>query len=462
MPQIQQSTIGTNHSKLSVTITAQDYKPGFDKALKQYGKNISIPGFRKGMVPPGVVKKMHGKSIFIDEVLRLAGQQVDTYLRDNKVKYFAQPLAVQDTTKYNFDMDATEDYIFDFEVGLQPDIEVPLLSNGKVVDAYRVIVTHDMVQEEVERAQYKAGKMSEPESISHDDDVVNINMQECASDGMAIADAPSKPNSLLLKYFTEAGKQLFMGKKVDDVVCLKLSEAIDEKLLPALLRDLDLNVEDAASKDKYFNFSITKVGHVDPAALEVGLFKDVYPNDDINTEEEFRARLGEEIQRYWDGQARNKLHNDLFEILVHETPIDIPVPFLKRWLAEGGEAPKSMEDVEKEWGTFDHQIRWQLISEKLIQDWDIKAEREEIEHAIANQVLQYFAQMGMGNVNANETWVTEVVAKQMKDQKVLSDTYNRIVTDKLFHELESKVKINTKDVSLDEFIAAPRAHHHHH
>jgi trigger factor len=462
MPQVLQSNLGVNHDKLSVTVTHADYSTGFETALKQTSKSISMPGFRKGMVPKGMVKKMHGPAIFADEVLRIAGKEIDTYLRDNKVKYFAQPLPATDANKQTFNMDGTGDYVFDFEIGLHPEFTIPLLDGGKSVDAYRVIVSHDMVQEEVERAQYKAGKMSEPETIGHDNDVLNITLTEAESDGMTVEGGISKTNSLLMKYLTAEGKAQFMGAKKDDVVLIQLSKAIDEKILPALLRDLDLPIENAASKDKYFNVTLDKLGHVEPAALEIGLYKDIYPNDEIETEEAFREKLGQEIQVYWDGQGRNKLHNDIFETLVHETPIEIPAAFLKRWIAEGGDKPKTMEEAEKEFAGFDHQLRWQLISEKLIAEYGITAEREELEMGITNQVMQYFAQMGIGTVNPEDTWVADVVKKQMKDQKAVADMYNRIVTDKLFNELEGKLKINMKDVSLDEFIAAPTAHHHHH
>jgi trigger factor len=461
MPTIVESNIGTNHRKLSVTVAASDYEPGFTAAIKQYSKTITLPGFRKGSVPAGVVRKMHGKAIFADEVLRLAGKQVDDYLRDSKVKIFAQPLAAADVTKQAFDMEAKGDYTFDFEIGIQPDFEIGLLKSGASIDAYRVIVTHDMVQEEVERAQYKAGKMSEPETVTHDNDVLNVSMVEAHSDGMPLEGGITKTNSLLMKYLTPAGKALVMGKKKDDTVCMKLSEGVDDKILPALLRDLDLPIEDG-SKEKYFNLLLEKIGHVEPAELGETLYKELYPNEEIATEEAFRARLGEEIQRYWDGQGRNKLHNDIFETLVHETAIDIPAPFLKRWLAEGGETPKTAEEVEGEWGTFDHQIRWQLISEKLITEYEIVADRQEIEMGITNDVSQYFAQMGLGNVDPNESWIQDVVAKQMKDKKATADIYNRIVTDKLFHELEGRINIKTQDLSLEEFIAVPSKHHHHH
>jgi trigger factor len=462
MPQVIQSTLGVNHDKLSVTVTHADYSTGFETALKQTTKAISLPGFRKGMVPKGMVKKMHGASIFADEVLRIAGKEIDTYLRDNKVKYFAQPLPAQDATSQAFDIEGNGDYTFDFEIGLHPEFTIPVIDNGKSIDAFRVIVSHDMVNEEVERAQYKAGKMTEPETVSNDNDVLNITLTEAHSDGMTLENGISKTNSLLMKYLTPAGKDAFMGKKKDDVVLVKLSNVIDEKILPALLRDLELPIEDATSKEKYFNVTLDKLGHVEPAAVEIGLFKDMYPNIEIETEEAFREKLGQEIQAYWDGQGRNKLHNDIFETLVHETPIELPAAFLKRWIAEGGETPKTMEEAEKEYGSFDHQVRWQLISEKLIAEYGIKAEREELEMGVTNQVMQYFAQMGLGTVNPEDAWVADVVKKQMKDQKAMADMYNRIVTDKLFTELEGRLKINMKDVSLDEFIAAPSAHHHHH
>jgi trigger factor len=462
MASVQQSNIGINHDKLSVSITTHDYLPKYEQSLKQYAKTANIPGFRKGMVPVGHIKRSMGNAILADEVMRVAAQEVDKYLTENKVKFFAQPLALKNDQSPQIDYNNPQDYTFDFEIGLHPQFNIPLLQGSQVLDAYKVIVTDEMVNEEVEQMQYRAGAMTEPETITEDKNVLNVTFTEVDANGTVITDGANGKNSMLLRYYNDKGKQQWMGKKVGDSITAKLIDVIDEKTLPAILKDLKLNPTDDTDKQKYFTIALEKLGHVEPAVLDAGLYDDVYKGQGIATEQEFRDKIRSEIQMYWDGQGRNKLHNDIFETLVHETPMDLPADFLKRWIASQDEGGKTEEEVSAEWGKYDHQLRWQLISDSIIAENNITVEQEEIDMGLRNKMLQYFQQMGMPVSSVEDEWLTNFVEKQKKDQKAVGEVYNQIITDKVFAVLEGKVAVNMKDVSLEEFAKAPSLHHHHH
>jgi trigger factor len=267
----------------------------------------------------------------------------------------------------------------------------------------------------------------------------------------------------LVKYFSPDAQAKLMGRAVNDTIEIVLGSAFDEKLLPAILKDLGLEPTDESAKELYYNMTIDKIGHVEKAILDAGLFDDIYKGAGITSEEDFRERLKTEIQTYWDQQGRNKLHNDMFEILVHETPIEIPTAFMKRWLAEGGETPKSAEQVEKEWSGFDHSMRWEIICSKIANENGISVSREEIEQGIRMSVKQYFAQMGMmADIDTEAEWMQGIVDKQLKDRKATEEIYNQVMTEKLFGFLESKFAVNMHEVPLDQFLKAPSKHHHHH
>jgi len=460
MATVTQSNIGPLHEKISVTIATTDYLPGFQKALKNYSKNANLPGFRKGMVPAGLVKKMYGENIFSDEILRTAGTEVEKYLSEAKLKFFGRPLPIDNGTSYRFDMNAPQDYTFDFEIGLQPEFTIPAIEGGAAIDAWKVIVTSEMIDEEVEKVRYRAGKMSDIDTIAHQDDVINVTF---LPNGAAADAEGKKTNSLLVKYFSPDAQAKLMGRAVNDTIEIVLGSAFDEKLLPAILKDLGLEPTDESAKELYYNMTIDKIGHVEKAILDAGLFDDIYKGAGITSEEDFRERLKTEIQTYWDQQGRNKLHNDMFEILVHETPIEIPTAFMKRWLAEGGETPKSAEQVEKEWSGFDHSMRWEIICSKIANENGISVSREEIEQGIRMSVKQYFAQMGMmADIDTEAEWMQGIVDKQLKDRKATEEIYNQVMTEKLFGFLESKFAVNMHEVPLDQFLKAPSKHHHHH
>jgi trigger factor len=464
MATITQSNIGVQHEKVTVIISKEDYLPGYEKALKTYAKQANIPGFRKGMVPAAVVKKMYGDSVFNDEVLRTAGEAMDNYVKQNNLKLFVRPLPMDNGMGYKFDQNAPSDYTFDFEMGLQPEFNIPLLETRKKLDAFKVIVTEEMIDEEVDKMAYRAGKMTEPEVVGHEDDVLNVTFEPCDENGIVAEDANKKTNSLLVKYFIANWQKEFMGKINGDAVHFTLGNAIDEKLLPALEKDLGLAVGADDNKNIFFKMTIDKIGHVDKAAIEAGLFEDIYPGQGIETETDFRAKIKEEIGVYWESQGRNKLHNELYETLIHETPITLPTEFLKRWMELDSETPKTKEQVEQEWPGFEHSLRWQLVSDRIVADNKMNVSREELEEATRHSVRSYFAQMGMPNAGASEEdapWMAGIVEKQLKDKKFVGDTYNKIMTDKIFMWLEHQIEINMNELPLDEFIKLPSSHHHH-
>jgi trigger factor len=463
MASVSQENIGKYHEKVIVHLTKEDYLPVFEKALKQYSKNANIPGFRKGMVPVGMVKKMYGASLYRDEVLKVAGAKLEEHLIANKTEIFARPIPAATQKQYSFDMNNPEDFSFEFEMGTKPEYTLPLLSGSTTVPLYKVNVTDEMVNEEIEKLQYKAGDMSDPETVTSEDNVLNVVFEEVDLNGVVIEGGIKKDNSLLVKYFSPSLQSQLMGKKANDVITFSLKDNFDATLLPAIMKDLNLSPTDEEAKNKSFNMLIVKVGLVIKSEINAAMFEKIYPGRNLETVEQFKEVLKGEIEMYWNQQARTKLHNDLFERLVHETPIELPETFLKRWMSIGGEQYKSPEQVEKEYGTFDHQMRWQLISDKIVEDNKLGVTNEEMDQAARAQIMSYFGQYGgMNSMDLEADWVEPFVKKQLEDKKFTDELYNRIITDKLFYTIEQSINLQETVVSVDEFAKLPSAHHHHH
>ncbi len=461
MATVFQENIGLQHEKVTVQLTKEDYLPAVDKALKSYSKKAAIPGFRAGMVPIAVIRKMYGQSVFSDEVLRVAGTKLEEHLINNKAEIFARPIPAEGQEQLSFDANNPKDYTFEFEIGTRPHFDIPLLSGAETVPLHKVIVNDDMLKAEIEKLQYKAGDMTEPETVTCEDNVLNVVFDETDANGNVIEGGIQKDNSLLVKYFTPGLQQQLMGKKNEDTILFNLRTSFDEKLLPAILKDLGLNPADESAKDKNFKMTITKVGLIEKVALGKDMYEKIYPGQGLETEEEFATILKEEIERYWESQAKIRLHNELFEKLVHETPINMPTQFLKRWMSVGGETYKAPEQVEKEYGSFDHQLRWQLITDRIIEENKIEVDKEELEDAARMQIMSYFSQQGHMPA-MNDDWFEPFIEKQLDDQKFVDELHNKIVTEKLFYVLEQKVNLQEQKVSLDEFIKLPSSHHHHH
>ena len=206
--------------------------------------------------------------------------------------------------------------------------------------------------------------------------------------------------------------------------------------------------------------TINKVSILVPAALDIALFAEVFPTDDIKDETEFKARIHTELNKEFERVAKDRLQNEIFELLVHETKIELPVPFLKRWMREGGEKRKSEREVEQEFSSFDHQLRWTIISDKLIVENKIQVTKEEITEDIKTRVLAYF-----GMTNADDApWMDGYMDKIAKDEKSMEETYRRLLYAKLFDYLETQFNVVEKEVTEEEFFKLPDAHaaHHHH
>ncbi|MHA4812506.1 trigger factor, partial [Flavitalea flava] len=423
MATVTRENIGLLTDKITVQIAKNDYLPSFEKALKNYGKQANIPGFRKGMVPAGLIKKMYGNSVFTDEVLRTVEKELTTYMTGEKLEIFAQPLPLPENDARQIDISKPDDYSFAFEIGLKPAFNLADLASAKLT-RFKVDVTEVMIDEELERLRVRNGKMTEPEKVDGDENVLNLTFTETDAAGIPVEGGITKDNSLLVKYFNEASRPKWIGLKKDDSLVIRLSEVFDEKEREYILGDLGLDKHDPTAADKYFRALITKVGFVEKSELNEEFFKAVYPNKEIKTIEELRSTIKEEIQAYWDGQSRNQLQHTLYHEILEHTNIEFPEAFLKRWLQTGGEKPKTQAEVEQEFPSFVNQLKWTLIIDKITSENGIEATPDDIRAFAKQQLLGYMG--GQISGSEDQPWIADYVQRMMQDRKFVEDTSHRI------------------------------------
>lgn len=456
MATVTRENIGLLNDKITVTVNKEDYYPAFEKTLKQYSKTANIPGFRKGMVPAGMIKKMYGPSLFSEEVLRTIEKELTGYLRTENPDIFAQPLPMAQNDPSQFNMNNTAPIVFDFEIGLKPSFEIPNLAAAPVT-FHKVKVTDEMVQQEVERMLMKGGKMTEPETIDNLENVLNVVFKESDANGQVIEGGIVKENSLLLKYFSPSLQQQLMGKKKDDSIVFQLAGSFEGDMLGTILQDLGFDKDDTEAAQKYFLLEITKVGLIEKRELNEEFFNEVYPGKAIATEAEFRQQLVEEIQQYWNSQSRNQLHDQLYHFLLDETNMEFPTDFLKRWLQNSGEQVKTDEQVETEFPGFVNSLKWTLISDRLVKENNLEVGQEELKAYMRNDILRYFGQMQLGD---DTGWIDSYVDRMLKDEKQVEGSYRRLITDKLFNWAEGQTKPQEKEVSVEELTKMQHNHSH--
>lgn len=459
MATVTRENIGNLHDKITVKLSKEDYMPSFEKSLKQYAKNINVPGFRKGMVPSGMVRKMYGQSIFSDEVLRTAGSKLEEYLKNEQVAIFAQPMVMRNEQPMSLDMNAPSEVDFAFEIGLKPDFEITPLKNKTTLARYKVNVSDKLIEDEIERIKRRFGKAEEQETVTDRDSIIYSKYEACDENGNVLAESQMVEDTELFDKMPAKLQEMLKDKKANDTLVFRPADVCTEEELERFLKDpLKQGLESA---NQYYKLTITKVSKLIPQELGQELYAQVFPNDEIADEAAFRTRLREELGREYERMSRERLHNEIYELLVHQTPIQLPVDFLKRWLKEGGDKPKSETEVEREFGGFDHQLRWTLISDKLIADNNVSVSRDEVINDVKGRVLAYF---GMA-ADDEAPWMDSYMAKVMKDDKTMDETYRRLLFDRLFSTLEQQFNIQEQELGEEEFFKLPDPHaayHHHH
>ncbi len=457
MASVTKENIGNLHDKVVVKISKEDYFPAFEKSVKEFSKKATVPGFRKGMVPAGMVKKMHGPAIFYEEVIKSVEKELEQFMVAENPEIFGQPLPMQNTIE-SLDMKNPVDYEFSFEMGHKPQITLDALKTAKPV-RHEVTITKEIVDEEIEKMVLKNGELQDIEAVSGPEDVINVLFEESDAEGTVTEGGISKDNSILLKYFTEEFQQNLKGKKVGDSIILQLNTAFEEKEREWIFADLELDLEDKEAGDKYFKMTISKIGSIQKKELNSEFFKLVFPSQDLQTEEEFRTALEEEIKKQWDAASRNQLHDQLYHQLI-DTPIEFPEAFLKRWLEVGGEKAKTKEEVEKEFPNFIKQLKWTLFSDKMITENNLEIQEEELRGGMKQELMRQFGQMDLGALGGDVSWIDSYIDQMMKDEKQVDSTYRRMITEKLFEWMESQVIPEAKQISMEEFAALEKNHSH--
>lgn len=457
MATVTKENIGLLNDKLILKLEKTDYLPAFEKSLKDYSKKANIPGFRKGMVPAGLIKKMYGSSVFTDEILRTVDRELIKYLETEKLDIFAQPLPLEMDIR-QLDVNNPTEYTFQFEVGMKPQFTIADLSRSKMT-RYKVTVTDEMIDAEIARLQNRYGNMTEPELVDSEENVLNVTFTACDADGNETDGGIKKENSLLVKYFAEKLRNNWMGKKNGDSMVVQLKEAFEEKEREWILGDLGLDKDDPASIEQFFKITLTKVGLLEKRELNEEFFNQLYPNQEVKTENDFREKIRTEIQAYWDSQARNHLQHMAYHELLEKTTIDFPESFLKKWIKTQGEKAKTEEEVEAEFPTFKNQLKWTLISEKIVTENNIQVLPEEIKEFAKQQLFGY---MGMGAAAEEQPWVNEYIDKMMKDRKYVEESFNRIQTQKIFDWAETQIQAEEKAISAEDFGKLQEEHKHHH
>ncbi len=455
MATVTRENIGLLHDKITVTVTPSDYTASYKKSLRKVAETASIPGFRKGKVPESVVNKIYGEKIIYDEVYKTADKGLKDFMQKEQINFFFQPLPVSSNLD-KVDINNLKEYEFIFEIGLRPEININPADIK--VTRYVIDIPETMIDHESERIQSELGTLVELETISSDDDLLNIIFAETDAQGQLIDGGLEKATSLNLKHFSPSFRSSLLELKVDGFVDAALDIAFEEKERVPVLEELGLDTEDASSATKTFRITITKISLLQKAALTEDFFEKAYPGREIKTEQAFRDVVRSEIAKYFAEQSRKQMHDQIYHYLLDHTEIELPKEFLLKMLKETDEKHRTEEEIKEIYPSFESQSKWSMISGHLQTTENVIVTQEDLKQAARQQLFQYLG--GQAQLLGDDNkFIDDYAERMVKDEKFVQEQYYNILANKIFTSLEDKVTATEESIDVETF--GSKLHHHH-
>ena len=430
---------------LTITVEEADYQASVEKTLKDYRKKANYPGFRPGMVPMGLIKKQYGASAKMDAINKLIGEQIYKYMQDNKIQMLGEPLPSEKQEAQ--DLEKPAPYTFVFDIAVAPEFKIELNGHNKI-DHYTIIVDDALIDRQVEMFTSRNGTYEKAESYE-DNDMLKGDLRELdekgntKEDGITVEAASILPNYIK----DEAQKALFNGAKLGDIITLNVSKAFEnEAEIASLLKVERDRVKDIKSD---FSYQITDIQRYKKHPVDQELFDSLFGKDTVKSEKEFREKIAEGLKEQLAVDADYKFILDVRAYCEKKVgKLEFPDALLKRIMLNNNK-DKGEEFVEKNYEQSIKELTWHLIKEQLVADNQIKVNDEDVLNAAKETARVQFAQYGMNNVP--DEYVENYAKEILKKRENVDGLVDRAVDIKLTDALKKVVKLNEKEISLDDF-----------
>jgi len=417
---------------LKVQVEKTDYEGNVEKVLRDYRKKANIKGFRPGMVPFGLIKKMYGRAVQIDEINKVVTENIQKFLTDEKIEILGDPLPRPDENE-DIDFDTRESFTFSFDLGLAPVFET-LLSKKNKVTYYEIAADDKMKNDYLDNYSRRYGSFEKADT-SEEKDILKGKIEALDENGNPLPDGLFADDTTLSVELVkdEEIRNQFIGKKETDAVTFDLRKALpnDNEIAGLLKR----KKEEIEKIDGNFRFTINEISRFRKAELNQELFDRIYGEGVIKTEEEFRSRVDEEIAATLRNESEYKLSLDLKKLAIEKSQFELPQEFLKRWLLKVNEN-NTEEQIEKE---FD----------KIARESEIKITEEELKKEAENITRQQFRQYGL--FYATDEQVSNYAVETLKREEDAKRIADKILEEKVILALKEIVKLETKTVTTEDF-----------
>ncbi|MBQ3673114.1 MAG: trigger factor [Paludibacteraceae bacterium] len=436
--QIKQSEIKDLTAVITLTLEPADYQEEVNKQLKQVRQKAQIPGFRPGMVPVGLVKKMYGKGILADVLNKLVGENLQKHIEDNKLAILGDPLPSENSPK--IDLDNEDTFTFAFDIAVAPEFDAKLTAKNKLTE-YEIEVTDEMVDNQVKSYCERFGEYTQAEEVAEGDIVKGL----CKEVGGEIVKENAILNPQYMKQKTQAKK--FFGAKKGDVITFNPAKAYEHETEISSM--LGITKEQAAELKSDFTFEIQEITRHTAAKIDGELFAKVYSADAPKDEKEFRARVKAEIVANMAEDSKYKFGLDAKEAIMKKMEkIEFPVDFLKRWVLTTNEK-MTAEEVEKDFPKMLEELKWHLAKDQLMKEYNVDVQKEDVEAYAKEVARMQFMQYGLMHID--DQYLTNYANEMLKQENQLRGIVERVAENKIYEALKGVAKIEKKSISHADF-----------
>ncbi|MBP7611766.1 MAG: trigger factor [Paludibacter sp.] len=442
---IVRKDLDQSNAVVTLSIEKVDYAEKVDKTLRDYRKKANIPGFRPGMVPVGLVKKMYGKAVLAEEINKLVSDGLYGYIRENNINILGEPLPNQ-TEQKQIDFETQEVFEFVFDLGIAPEFEVELTKKDKVA-FYNITVSEEMIDNQVKSYTGRYGKYIQEDSVEEKDmlkgELLEMAGGKVKEDGLKVQDA-----TMTIAYMKDADqKALFAGAKKGDLITFNPAKAyVEEAEISSLLK---ISKDEAKTIDADFQLKIESITRYHESEIDQELFDKVYGEGVVSSVEEFRAKIKENIQENLTSDSEYKFGVDAQEMLIAKyNSLPFPDAFLKRWVLSSNEN-LTAEKLDEDYSKMIADLTWHLVKDKLAKANDVKIEKEDVEEFAKKMAKAQFAQYGM--IGMDDEIIANYAKDMLKKEDTLKNIVDKVAEEKVFAAVKEAVELETKEVSIDEF-----------
>jgi trigger factor len=437
---------GPLNATIKIGIQKEDYKSRVEEVLQDYRKKARLDGFRPGKVPSGLIKKMYGKSVLIEEMNKIISESLSRYIMEEKLNILGEPLPSEQKQE-PIDWDNQQEYEFAFDLGLAPQVEINFSTRDKI-PYYTISIDAKIKDSYKEDYARKLGTFKSVE-LTEEEELLKGSIRQLDVSGEIIETgilAEETSFSIGAIKDKEIAK-IFKGKRVNDTIDFDIKKAFPNETEIASILKIDKDHVSRIGPD--FRFNIQEISRFEKAEFNQDFYDKAFGKGSVSSDKEFDEKVEEEIGLLLSKESEARFAIDAKEKMLRKVTMDLPVAFLKRWLITVNEGKVTEEQIEKDFEHFEDDLKWQLIKDQIIKDNEIKVSEEEIKEYAKEFAKLQFQQYGMANIPDDylTNYAQEMLGKEEESKKI----YGRKYDEKVIEFIRDHVKLDNKKVSSEEF-----------